>query len=296
MLNTNLQSNNTAMLLILMLLLSLSSENTLEASEPGSIRISTINIHYTSPRQKKLNWDERKDAVTKAIKAIDADIIAFQEMETFAGGSFNKENKQLDWVLQNFPQYHAGAYGDATLYPNTQPVLYRHDRFSQLEQGFFFFSTTPDVIYSRTFNGSWPAFCSWSLLQDKDTDKSFYIYNVHFEYKSMSNRGKSAQLVKERVQPVLSQDKAVILLGDINAPSFSPTARKLKSIPLTLAKPAGSTFHFNRGLNLLPAIDHVFFSEHFTQQGKTQRLRERYDGIWPTDHYPVTVEVVFGSE
>jgi len=270
----------------------LSQSNTAEAN---SIRITTFNIHYTSPRQKKLAWGNRRDAVKEAIADLDADIIAFQEMETFAGGSYNQKNEQLDWVLEHYPEYSAGAYGDAAIYPNTQPIIYRHERFSQKSQGFFFFSDTPDVIYSRTFNGSWPAFCSWTELVDKKTGQEFYIYNVHFEYKSMGNRSKSAKLVRERIQPVLKDGKAVLLVGDINAPGFAPTVSKLKKTPLTLAKPAGATFHFNRGLNLIPAIDHVFYSEHFTQQGKTTLLRESYDDVWPTDHYPVTVELLQSS-
>jgi len=202
---------------------------------------------------KKLAWDNRKEAVTEAIRELDADIIAFQEMETFAGGSFNTENKQLDWVLQHFPEYRAGAYGDAAVYPNTQPILYKHERFTEKDQGFFFFSDTPDIIYSRTFNGSWP---------------------------------KSALLVKERIKPVVDSNQAVILIGDINAPSFSPTAGKLKGIPLNLAKPPGATFHFNRGLNLIPAIDHIFYSDNITLIGKTHRLRKKYNGVYPKNTSP----------
>ncbi len=260
------------------------------AAEAGTIKVTSFNIHYVAAGQKKLAWDQRKNAVTEAIRELDSDIIAFQEMETFAGGSFNTENKQLDWVLKNFPQYSAGAYGDAAEYPNTQPVIYKRDRFTQKSQGFFFFSETPDVIYSRTFNGSWPAFCSWSLLTDKQSGTDFYVYNVHFEYKSMGNRSKSAALVKQRIKPVV-ENHPVILPGDINAPSFSPTARKLKSIPMHLVKPDGATFHFNRGLNLIPAIDHIFINEKFVQSGNMKRLRKKYDNVWPTDHYPITVDV-----
>lgn len=281
------RSNLTACVVLLLFSINVPAQQ--EISQ--KIRLSTINIHYVANWQKKLAWDNRKLAVKDAIADLNADIIAFQEMETFAGGSYNKENKQLDWVLKHFPEYQAGAYGDAEIYPNTQPVLYKHDRFSQVSQGFFFFSDTPDVIYSRTFDGSWPAFCSWTELKETATGKTFTIYNVHFEYKSMGNRSKSAKLVSQRIQPLIQQNKAVLLVGDINAPGFSPTAGKLKKIPLTLAKPAGSTFHLNRGINIIPAIDHVFFSAQFKQHGKTELLRRKYDGVWPTDHYPVTVDL-----
>lgn len=256
-----------------------------------SIRFSSFNIHYVSAGQKKLNWDNRKNAVIGALKDINADIIGFQEMETFAGGSFNAQNKQLDWVIENFPEYRAGAYGDAKIYPNTQPILYRHSRFEQLEQGFFFFSDTPEVIYSRTFNGSWPAFCSWTRLKDLHTGQEVTVFNVHFEYKSISNRSKSAKLVAERIAPLISENSAVVLLGDTNAPSFGGTMSTLKNIPLQLAAPVGSTFHHNRGWNLIPAIDHIFYSEQLLPSGGLSLLRRKYDGVWPTDHYPVVLDM-----
>jgi len=258
----------------------------------NSIRFASFNIHYVAAGQTKLNWDNRKQAVIDALEDLQADIIAFQEMETFAGGSFNTENRQLDWITQHLPQYSAGAYGDARIYPNTQPILFRSDRFEQQQQGFFFFSDTPEVIYSRTFNGSWPAFCSWSVLIDRHDNREYYVFNVHFEYRSMSNRSKSATLVASRIAPLVAAGKAVVLLGDTNAFSFLPTTKTLKKIPLNLAPPTGSTFHFNRGLRLLPAIDHVFFSTGLLQSGVTHRLLKHYEGVWPSDHYPVAVDLL----
>ena len=256
-----------------------------------SFRLASFNIHYIAAGQKKLNWEDRKQAVADAISDLNADIIAFQEMETFAGGSFNTENKQLDWVLTNFPEYTAGAYGDAAVYPNTQPILFRHTRFRQDDQGFFFFSDTPDVIYSRTFNGSWPAFSSWSQLTDLQTGQQLTVFNVHFEYKSMSNRAKSAELVSSRIAPLVQAGQAVLLVGDTNAPSFGGTMRTLKQIPLQLVKPVGSTFHLNRGLHIIPAIDHVFHSEQLAQVSRITLLRKKYDGVWPADHYPLVLDL-----
>lgn len=267
-----------------------------DKNDSQSIRFSSFNIHYVAAGQKKLDWDNRKQAVVGALKDINADIIAFQEMETFAGGSFNTQNKQLDWVTENFPEYRAGAYGEAKIYPNTQPVLYRHSRFKQLEQGFFFFSDTPDVIYSRTFNGSWPAFCSWTRLKDINSGQEITVFNVHFEYKSMSNRSKSAKLVAEKIKSLVGDDSAVVLLGDTNAPSFGGTMRTLKKIPLQLAAPVGSTFHLNRGWNLIPAIDHIFFSDELSLSGELSLLRRKYDDVWPTDHYPVVVDLIPSQE
>ncbi len=257
----------------------------------GSFRVASFNIHYVAPWQTALAWERRKDAVVKALAGIEADVIAFQEMETFAGGSFNDENRQLDWVLAHFPEYAAGAVGDPRTFPSTQPILYKRSRFTQLEQGYFFFSDTPEVMYSATFNGSYPAFCSWSKLQIVGSDTTVYVYNVHYDYKSFKNRRLSNALVLERVRPVLREGEHVIVAGDINAFSFSPTARALKGLPLALAPPSGATYHFNRGVNLLPAIDHIFYSEGLQQHGDTVVERVSYDGIWPADHYPIWIQL-----
>lgn len=260
-----------------------------DAAHP--FRIASFNIHYIAPNQQRLNWDDRKQAVLHVIDAMQADIIGFQEMETFAGGHYNEENRQLDWVLAHFSQYGATAVGDPRLYPSTQPILYNTARFRPVQQGFFFFSETPEVIYSATYNGSYPAFCSWAQLLDMATTQHFTVFNVHFDYSSIANRQRSARLVAERLRPLVEKGEAVLLLGDINAPRFFPVARILENIPLTLAPPRGATYHFNRGINLLPAIDHFFYSTQFTQIGKVQVMRQAYDGIWPGDHYPLWVEL-----
>ncbi len=252
------------------------------------LSVGSFNIHYVSPRRPKLPWDERRDAVAEAVNELDADIIGFQEMETFIGRGERSENIQLQWVLEHSPQYSAAAVGDPALYPSTQPILYRSDLFEPLDQGFFFFSETPDEIYSRPWDPSFDSFASWVLFQNLETEQSFRVVNVHFDHSSKVNRHNSAQLVANRIAPWLSAREAVIVLGDFNALTWFKPISILKSVGLEVADTNGSTFHFNRGLNLFPAIDHVLYSG-FEENGKTLRLNKQYQGVWPSDHYPISV-------
>ena len=109
MINQLFGSKYLATVVVIAMFLTLTKAATSQQEISQQIRISSFNIHYISPRQKKLAWDNRKEAVKLAIADIDADIIAFQEMETFAGGRYNTQNKQLDWVLNHFPMYQARA-------------------------------------------------------------------------------------------------------------------------------------------------------------------------------------------
>ncbi|MFC3888119.1 endonuclease/exonuclease/phosphatase family protein [Salinispirillum marinum] len=262
----------------------------LNAAVAEPFRIATFNVHYISPNQTKMVWADRRDAVVAALSDMNADLVAFQEMETFIGGSGNPENQQLDWVLQHLPEYQAAAVGDPRTYPATQPIIYRAERFTPLEQGYFFYSATPDVIYSRQWNGGHAYFSSWVKFLDRQTEQAFYVLNVHNDYSSRSNRIKTTELIMQRMQPWLQSDAPIVVLGDLNAPGWFAEVAAIRDLGFTLASSAGSTFHFNRGLHLFPAIDHILFTG-FQQQGDTERLNRRYDGVWPSDHHPVYISL-----
>ncbi|MCB1740841.1 MAG: endonuclease/exonuclease/phosphatase family protein [Gammaproteobacteria bacterium] len=258
---------------------------------PGALRLASFNIHYHVPGHDPLDWLARREAVARAMSDLRADLVAFQEMETAVGGHFHDRNVQLDWVLSRMPAHAAAAVGDPRSYPWTQPILYRRDRLRPLAQGFFFFSEQPERIYSRTFDGGYPAFCSQVEFEDLRSGVRLVVFNVHFDHASSENRIRSARLVAARVEPILKAGRRVVVVGDLNAWSWFDTVQVLARLPLTLAPPAGSTYHFNLGLALMPAIDHVLYSRGLEQVGPTGVLNRRYDGVHPSDHHPIWVDL-----
>jgi endonuclease/exonuclease/phosphatase family metal-dependent hydrolase len=269
-----------------------SGNATIPERMPGTIRIATYNVHYIRLRQQEGpwsvgDWERRRGPMDDAFKAIDADIFAFQEMESFAGGNDGSVNLARDFLLERNPAYSASAVGDWREFPSTQPILYRKDRLRVLDQGWFFFSDTPDVIYSRTFDGSYPAFASWVRFVPLDGGAAFYVFDVHFEYKSRSNRRLSAELVRDRIAPLAEEGAPVLVVGDINARAGSVAARLLEQAGISFVSIRGSTYHFNRGINLFGAIDHIAVTDDIRLVGSPVVLRQRFRGEWPSDHYPV---------
>lgn len=260
---------------------------------PGlALRLATHNVHYirlgeASGRWSEGDWARRRGALDAAFKAVDADVMAFQEMESFGGGSEGGVNLALDWLLARNPGHAAAAVGEPSAFPSTQPILYRRDRLERLDQGWFFFSETPDAIYSRTFDGSYPAFASWAAFRDRASGAAFRVINVHFDYRSPTNRLRSAELVASRIAPWIAAGETVLLAGDLNAGAGAPTLRILERAGLAFAPVADSTFHFDRGLNLFGAIDHLASSAGAEPLGAPAVLRARFEGVWPSDHYPV---------
>lgn len=259
----------------------------------GMLRLASMNVHYIILSKEQgpwsvADWERRKKPMDAAFKAIAPDVMGFQEMESFARSDASGVNLTLDYLLEQNPDYAAGAVGDWQEFPSTQPILYRKDRFNLLDQGWFFFSDTPDVIYSRTFNGSYPAFASWVKLQG--ADGAFYVFNVHFEYKSRSNRLKSAALVASRIAPLIAKSEKVLLVGDTNARAGARTMKVLEAPGLRFALSKGATYHLNKGLNLFSAIDHIGTSEGISIEGNAGILRQKFFNEWPSDHYPIYVD------
>lgn len=263
----------------------------------SSLRAATYNVHYIllgkeTGSWSRGDWERRKGPLDEAFKAIDADVIAFQEMESFQNGSDGSVNLTLDWLLENNPDFDAAAIGPWQEFPRTQPILYRKDRLKPLDQGWFFFSDTPDVIYSRTFNGSFPAFASWAQFEDLRTGRTFRVICVHFEFKSSSNRRLSSELVAKRVEPWMGNEP-VLLLGDINAGLGSTPVENLEQAGFAFLPVKGATYHWNMGLNVMGPVDHIAYSKGLKPQSGPIILRQKFSGEWPSDHYPVLADFSF---
>jgi endonuclease/exonuclease/phosphatase family metal-dependent hydrolase len=269
------------------------------AQAQDTLRVATYNVHYiilgqdTGPWSRG-DWDRRKGPMDLAFKDIDADVIGFQEMESFARGNGGQVNLTLDWLLSNNPDYAAAAVGDPSVFASTQPILYRKDRLDVLDQGWFFFSDAPDVIYSRTFDGSFPAFTSWAAFQDRQTGAAFKVVNIHTDFGSLSNRLRSVALVADRIAPWIDADETIFVIGDLNGRIGDKVVDILAETGLTFAPVKGSTFHFNRGINLFGAIDHIATIGNADLAAGPFVLRQKYGGEWPTDHYPVIADYRIG--
>lgn len=239
-----------------------------------------------------MRWQPRDEAVVRVLARIDADIVAFQEMETFAGGHFNEENRQLDTLRAAFPSFGVAAVGDPELYPSTQPIMYRKEILEREEQGFFFFSPTPDEIYSRPWFGRYPAYASWARLHLRRAGISLLVINIHIDRERHRDKLRSARLIANRIQTLRRADEEVILLGDFNAFRFMRPVRIIaRETDLAVAPGDGATFHIYRGWRLFPAIDHVLYSERFIARD-TRVVRDRPGGVWPSDHFPFVVDLV----
>lgn len=277
-----------------------SGASPLQAAPARALRVATYNVHYIITFQETGpwsvgDWERRKTPLNLAFKEVNADVIGFQEMESFGGRSQSNTNLTLEWLLAQNTDYGAAAVGDPAVFPSTQPILYRKNRLTVQDQGWFFFSETPDVIYSRTFNGSFPAFASWARFQDQQTSEVFRVVNLHTDFRSRMNRLLSMDVVAERITPWVDGGETVLVIGDFNARHGARTLQIVEETGVTFTPVRGATYHLNRGINLFGAIDHIGYTGTARPLADPVVLRETFDGEWPTDHYPVVVDFGLGD-
>ncbi|MEL6914444.1 MAG: endonuclease/exonuclease/phosphatase family protein [Pseudomonadota bacterium] len=263
-----------------------------------ALRLATWNVHYIwldreEGRWGRAGWEARKDPMDAAFKALGVDIIGFQEMESFSFRGDGNVNLTRDFLLAENPDYAAAATGDARILPPTQPIFYRRDKLRVVEEGWFHFSETPDVLYARGFDGASPSFASWAVFETVlgAAPARFRVVNIHPDAFSRVNRRASHALVSARVAPWLAAGETLVLLGDFNALHGSRVLDRYEAQGLTFPKPPGATFHLDRGLHLFGAIDHIGVTSGLVP-GEAMIFNEKLGDVWPSDHHPVVVDVV----
>ncbi|KUF11510.1 endonuclease/exonuclease/phosphatase family protein [Pseudoponticoccus marisrubri] len=262
---------------------------------PDTLRVASHNVHFIRATRaegpwSRADWEARKHALDAVFKEADADLVAFQEMVSIGPDENRDLNLARDWLMARNPGYGLAATGDWRRFPTRQPIFYRTDRLALRDQGWFFFDPPEIVDRDKARPGFWIYYAAWADFADRD-GTVFRVYNVHFHFRDAAKRRAAARRLAAHLAPVLQAGRPVLVLGDMNAAAAWRTVALLRAAGLTLSEPRGATFHFNRGLDILPAIDRMGRAGGIVLSGGPWTLRGRRAGDWPSDHYPVVADI-----
>jgi endonuclease/exonuclease/phosphatase family metal-dependent hydrolase len=176
-------------------------------------------------------------------------------------------------------------------------IFIRKERFNVLAKGDFWLSETPEKP-----GPGWDArlnrICSWLKLEDKKLKKTYYVFNVHYDHQGIKARIESSKLILQQIKSIAGDDE-VILTGDFNgnhqsewylALANSGRLKDALSLTTNVYRNTGSFNSFKWDNPSKDVIDHIFVSKGFkvTRYGI---LTDTYHGKYPSDHYPVLVEL-----
>lgn len=243
-----------------------------------NLTLCSFNIRYGSAPDGENAWPLRRAAVVATLRQIDADLIGLQECEAAQRDALQADLPGYRWI--------SAGRNDGRDAGEMCAMLIREGVGEIEAAGHFWLSDTPDVPGSRSWGNDLPRMATWCRLRLADPAWPPLLYiNTHLDHASKPARFAGIDLVRHFLAD--HTDAAPIVTGDFNAPLRSPElARLTADSRLHNVALRGGTFHSFFGGTLGPAIDWILHDSrlHCTHAAV---VRQKVDGRWPSDHYPV---------
>lgn len=263
------------------------------------LRVMSLNLRVHTVVDLWNAWPFRASAVAEMMLRHAPDLIGTQE-------GLPRMLRTLDAKLQGYARIGQGRQGDDT--DEHCVIYYRTATLQLLDHGQFWLSRTPHQP-SRDWGAACIRYCTWGqFCFTEHPNVTFRFYNTHLDHVSPPARIQSARVLWETIE---AHNEAlplpVLLGGDFNARPNEEVMRflrgqlawdglrpKLCDAAHAVGVNPGRTFHGFRGEKSGSAnepIDYLFTSpewqvEHFTVD------RSKVRGRYPSDHYPLVIQLV----
>jgi endonuclease/exonuclease/phosphatase family metal-dependent hydrolase len=147
------------------------------------LSVLSFNIRYGTADDGENSWQHRREFVFDVIRDQEADIVGLQEALRF----------QLDEIADAVTGYSELGVGrdDGVEAGEYAAILYREEKFEALDHGTFWFADTPELPGAVGWGAHIPRICTWARLRDRETARSFYVFNVHLDHQSQESRERS---------------------------------------------------------------------------------------------------------
>lgn len=278
-----------------MIILCLFATYTVLPAQNDYFQVMTFNIRYPNPGDGFNYWPNRKDIAASMIRYHEADLIGVQE-------AFRSQLNDLMELLPGY-QWYGVCRTDGSTDPDPDgefsAIIYRTDRFELLEGNTFWLSETPDKVGVAGWDAALPRIVSWAKLRDKNTEKTFYYFNTHFDHRGQQARRQSAALIRKKIKEIAGS-APVVLTGDFNTTPTDPPYGELTgdhhpdhlldALYQSVQPHHGPISTWTNAFQFpgVPdrRIDYIFIKNN-VRVLKHATLSDSWSGRLPSDHLPV---------
>ena len=250
--------------------------------------VMSYNIKLDYPKEGENSWTNRKPFFINQIKFYEPDVLGVQE-------AMPNQMKDMDSLLVNYSYVGVGR-DDGENEGEFSAVFYKADKFNVINSGTFWLSQTPNKV-SMGWDAVCNRVCTYALLEDKDSSKTFWIFNTHFDHVGKEARKNSATLILKKIKELNSDKHPVILTGDFNMEPDHESIKYIKSelkdskeIAALDFGPEGTFNGFQFNKPVTRRIDFAFVSKDITVS-KYAVLSDSWDLHYPSDHMPVLIKI-----
>ena len=228
----------------------------------SELNVATFNLRMDTEKDGVNAWPNRKEMVKGLIRFHDFDIFGTQE-------GFKH---MLDGIAELDGYAYIGAgRDDGEDAGEHSAIFYKTSRFDLLDKGNFWFSETPDVPGKGWDATCCNRICSWGKFRDKESGKVFYFFNSHYDH-----QGKAVPTDEPMV--TLASDGLLLDSYDLSEQPRYGTE--------------GTYNSFKTDSEMMNRIDYIWVTKG-TKVKKYAVLNDMQYGRFPSDHFPVMIQVTF---
>lgn len=274
------------------ILLTLSTLGLQSKAQDRKITIGSYNLRNDNQGDTGNLWAQRATVVANLIRFHQYDVFGIQE-------GFKNQVDDINTALPEYAHYGLGR-DDGKEGGEHSSIFYRKDKFKLLNKGDFWLSENPDNPGLGWDATCCNRICTWVQLQDLESGKKFYYFNAHFDHQGKIARVESSKLILKKIDEIAAKAPA-IFTGDLNGGHQSEwyltlsNSALLKDTYTQVKYPYENNSSFNGfGKSIRPSgvIDHVFVTKDF-KASRWGILTDTYMGKFPSDHFPILVDVNF---
>jgi endonuclease/exonuclease/phosphatase family metal-dependent hydrolase len=259
-------------------------------SSAQNLKLVTYNIRLDLESDGENKWSNRKDFWASQINFYEPDVFGIQEALPH----------QVTDIASALPGYsYVGIGRDGIGKGESSNIFFKKDRFKMVQEKTFWLSETPEKI-SKGWDAALNRVCTYVLLKDNKTKKSFWVFNAHLDHIGELARTNAIQLILSKIKEVNTKKLPVFVIGDFNTEPNEQRITDLKkqmddSYDITKQKPFGPNGTFNAFQYFEPVtkrIDYIFLSKNNPFKVlKHAVLTDAKNLKFPSDHFPVLVEI-----
>lgn len=253
----------------------------------NQLKVMSYNVRCISPTDLgKKSWFYRADLIVKNIQNEQPGVIGFQEVTKWHYSYLCDTLGVYDSVI---------TYRDDSFNSEGCPIFYRSDIYTLIDKGSFWLSETPDVM-SKSWGAQYNRVCSYVILKDNATETEFVVFNTHLSHVSDEARINGIGVVLDKIKEFGSLP--AVLMGDLNAEESSETYRSATANFLDTKYQTDNTMtsctYQAWGEQLdRNCIDYILVSKTGFETNSYRVVTDTYDGVYPSDHFPVSVSLSF---
>lgn len=261
-------------------------------SVSAQMEVMSYNVKFANETDGENSWSLRKDYITNQLKFYEPSVLGVQEALL----------EQLEHFKANLSGFEYVGVGrdDGKEAGEFTAIFYDTDKFKVLEEDTFWLSETPEKV-SVGWDAALPRVCTYAKLSDKNSGENFWVFNTHFDHIGEKARQESAKLILEKIEELNSENLPVILMGDFN---LEPETESIKMLASAMNDsrevstkvsfgPEGTFNGFEFHEPASRRIDYIFTSKGDIEVLKYGVLTDSKDFKFPSDHFPVFVEMKF---